>query len=198
MVNLIGQENPSEAINSLIEENESLKAVVSDYSELKKFAEDVVEKHNNLLKEYKNKQNELNEAKEKASGFHLELEQKEHQIRRQKEIIADLDKKLVDFQNHINRLLEKFREMEEDKQRMKATVESLEKYIEVMDKSSKPVKNERGAGRKKKYTDEHIEKVVALKLDNHDYEAIVEYMNKNFDTRTWDVKEVKYIYSRYK
>lgn len=194
----IGQENPSEIINSLIEENESLKAVVSDYSELKKFAEEVVEKHNTLVVEYKNRQTELQEEKEENGKLKEEIEQKDHQIIRQKEIIADLDKKLVDFQNHINRLIEKFNDIEQDNNRLRSTVESLEKYIEIMDQKVKPIKNERGAGRKKKYTQEQIDKVIEMKNEDKDYDNIVEFMDKTFDHRKWDIKEIKYIYSRYK
>lgn len=192
------QGNPSEIIASLVEENESLKAVVSDYSELKKFAEEVVEKHNTLVSEYKNKQSEIAEIREQNSNLNKEIEQREHQIKRQKEIIADLDKKLVDFQNHINRLLDKFNDIEQDNSRLKSTVESLEKYIEIMDQKGKPIKNERGAGRKKKYTIEQIEKVVELKKREQDYDVIVKYMNEHYSNRKWDIKEIKYIYSRYK
>ena len=197
-LNLRGQKNSNEKLNDLIEENESLKAIVSDYSELKKFAEEVVEKHNALVSEYKGKQSELTEARESTRQAELRLKQKDNEIQKQKEIIANLDQKLVDFQNHINNLIDRFKEVEKDNKRLHTTIESLEKYIEVMDSSQKPVKNERGAGRKKKYSQEQIDLVVDLRTKGHDYDNIKEQMIQEFTSKDWEIKEIKYIYSRYK
>ena len=197
-LNLRGQKNSNEKLNDLIEENESLKAIVSDYSELKKFAEEVVEKHNALVSEYKGKQSELTEARESTRQAELRLKQKDNEIQKQKEIIENLDQKLVDFQNHINNLIDRFKEVEKDNKRLHTTIESLEKYIEVMDSSQKPVKNERGAGRKKKYSQEQIDLVVDLRTKGHDYDNIKEQMIQEFTSKDWEIKEIKYIYSRYK
>ncbi len=197
-LNLRGQKNSNEKLNDLIEENESLKAIVSDYSELKKFAEEVVEKHNALVSEYKGKQSELTEARESTRQAELRLKEKDNEIQKQKEIIANLDQKLVDFQNHINNLIDRFKEVEKDNKRLHTTIESLEKYIEVMDSSQKPVKNERGAGRKKKYSQEQIDLVVDLRTKGHDYDNIKEQMIQEFTSKDWEIKEIKYIYSRYK
>lgn len=197
-LNLRGQKNSNEKLNDLIEENESLKAIVSDYSELKKFAEEVVEKHNALVSEYKGKQSELTEARESSRQAELRLKQKDNEIQKQKEIIENLDQKLVDFQNHINNLIDRFKEVEKDNKRLHTTIESLEKYIEVMDSSQKPVKNERGAGRKKKYSQEQIDLVVDLRTKGHDYDNIKEQMIQEFTSKDWEIKEIKYIYSRYK
>lgn len=197
-LNLRGQKNSNEKLNDLIEENESLKAIVSDYSELKKFAEEVVEKHNALVSEYKGKQSELTEARESTRQAELRLKQKDNEIQKQKEIIENLDQKLGDFQNHINNLIDRFKEVEKDNKRLHTTIESLEKYIEVMDSSQKPVKNERGAGRKKKYSQEQIDLVVDLRTKGHDYDNIKEQMIQEFTSKDWEIKEIKYIYSRYK
>ena len=197
-LNLRGQKNSNEKLNDLIEENESLKAIVSDYSELKKFAEEVVEKHNALVSEYKGKQSELTEARESTRQAELMLKEKDNEIQKQKEIIKNLDQKLVDFQNHINNLIDRFKEVEKDNKRLHTTIESLEKYIEVMDSSQKPVKNERGAGRKKKYSQEQIDLVVDLRTKGHDYDNIKEQMIQEFTSKDWEIKEIKYIYSRYK
>ena len=197
-LNLRGQKNSNEKLNDLIEENESLKAIVSDYSELKKFAEEVVEKHNALVSEYKGKQSELTEARESSRQAELRLKQKDNEIQKQKEIIENLDQKLVDFQNHINNLIDRFKEVEKDNKRLHTTIESLEKYIEVMDSSQKPVKNERGAGRKKKYSQEQIDLVVDLRTKGHDYDNIKEQMIQEFTSKDWEIKEIKYIYRRYK
>lgn len=197
-LNLRGQKNSNEKLNDLIEENESLKAIVSDYSELKKFAEEVVEKHNALVSEYKGKQSELTEARESTRQAELRLKEKDNEIQKQKEIIKNLDQKLVDFQNHINNLIDRFKEVEKDNKRLHTTIESLEKYIEVMDSSQKPVKNERGAGRKKKYSQEQIDLVVDLRTKGHDYDNIKEHMIQEFTSKDWEIKEIKYIYSRYK
>lgn len=197
-LNLRGQKNSNEKLNDLIEENESLKAIVSDYSELKKFAEEVVEKHNALVSEYKGKQSELTEARESTRQAELRLKKKDNEIQKQKEIIENLDQKLVDFQNHINNLIDRFKEVEKDNKRLHTTIESLEKYIEVMDSSQKPVKNERGAGRKKKYSQEQIDLVVDLRTKGHDYDNIKEQMIQEFTSKDWEIKEIKYIYSRYK
>lgn len=197
-LNLRGQKNSNEKLNDLIEENESLKAIVSDYSELKKFAEEVVEKHNALVSEYKGKQSELTEARESTRQAELRLKEKDNEIQKQKEIIENLDQKLGDFQNHINNLIDRFKEVEKDNKRLHTTIESLEKYIEVMDSSQKPVKNERGAGRKKKYSQEQIDLVVDLRTKGHDYDNIKEQMIQEFTSKAWEIKEIKYIYSRYK
>ena len=197
-LNLRGQKNSNEKLNDLIEENESLKAIVSDYSELKKFAEEVVEKHNALVSEYKGKQSELTEARESTRQAERRLKQKDNEIQKQKEIIENLDQKLVDFQNHINNLIDRFKEVEKDNKRLQTTIESLEKYIEVMDSSQKAVKNERGAGRKKKYSQEQIDLVVDLRTKGHDYDNIKEQMIQEFTSKDWEIKEIKYIYSRYK
>ncbi len=197
-LNFRGQKNSSDIVNNLIEENEGLKAVVSDYSQLKSFAEEVVEKHNTLLTEYKSRQTELTEAKDYIEILNNELDHKAQEIKRQKDIITNLDNKLHDFQNHINNLIERFKDIEKDNSRLKGTIESLEKYIEVMDNTQRTVKNERGAGRKKKYDKDQIDLAVGLRLKGWDYDKITQNMNESFSHKKWDIKEIKYIYSRYK
>lgn len=192
------QENPKLLIQQLMEENQGLKAIVSEYTELKRFAEEVVEKHNGLVAEYKTRQTEVQDVKDELRQAQEQIEHKEEQITRQKGIIADLDKKLTDFQNHITRLIERYNETEQENNRLKATVDSLEKYIEIMDVKTKFVRNERGAGRKKKYTQSQIDSVLALKKQERDYDYIARHMDKAHPERTWNVKEIKYIYSRYK
>lgn len=197
-LNIRGQKNSNERVNQLIEENESLKAIVSDYSELKKFAEEVVEKHNDLVNEYKSKQTELIESKETEQSLRAQLEQKDEEIQTQKDLTAKLEQRLVDFQNHINNLIDKFQSLEEVNKKHENTISSLEKYIEIMDTAPKTIKNERGAGRKKKYTQEQIDLVLDAKNKGEDYEFIVAKMNKEFSDKAWEIKEIKYIYSRYK
>lgn len=191
-------QKPNIKINELIEENESLKALLSDYTELKKFAEEVVEKHNELVNEYKVKQTELAELKEKEEQWETNLQEQEQELKEQKAINQKLEQRLVEFQNHINTLLDRFQTLEDVNKRQETTIDSLEKYIEIMDKAPKPIKNERGAGRKKKYNQEQIQKVLDERNKGLDYEKVVEIMNQTFVERQWEVKEIKYIYSRYK
>lgn len=197
-LNARAQKMSSERINELLDENESLKAIVSDYSELKKFAEEVVEKHNVLVTEYKSKQNELTELRESEEKLREENQQKDEEIARLKELSDKLEQRLVDFQNHINSLLDRFQAMDEQNKKHEATISSLERYIEIMDTAPKYIKNERGAGRKKKYTQEQIDFVVDSRTNGVDYETIMVQANEKFPNREWTVKEIKYIFSRYK
>lgn len=193
-----GQKITSERINQLIEENENLKAIVSDYSELKQFAEEVVEKHNILVVEYKAKQSELIETREIEQQLRKMLEDKEKENIKLRDVSEKLENRLLDFQNHINNLLDQYQSLEESNKKHEATIVSLERYIEIMDKSPKHIKNERGAGRKKKYTQEQIDWVVNARLNGVDYEKIVEDIIIKFPEKEWSIKEIKYIFSRYK
>lgn len=197
-LSLRGQKNSTDRINELIEENEGLKAIVSDYTDLKKFAEEAVEKHNNLISEYRNRQAEILELKEENKRNSQLLDQKDQEIIRQKELVSSLDQKLIDFQNHINDLISRFKDLEREKKRHETTIDSLEKYIEVMDQIQKPIKNERGAGRKREYSQGEIDYVVDLRGQNTSYQTIKEKMEKKFKEKEWDIKKIKYIYSRYK
>ena len=69
-----------------------------------------------------------------------------------RDVSEKLENRLLDFKNHINNLLDQYQSLEESNKKHEATIVSLERYIEIMDKSPKHIKNERGAGRKKKYT----------------------------------------------
>lgn len=193
-----GQGITSEMVNQLIEENKNLKAIVSDYSDLKNFAEEVVEKHNNLVVEYKSKQAELAEVKENEKSLQKQVKQQEEEIVRLTDLSDKLEKRLMDFQNHINNLLDRFQTMEEQNKKYESTIESLERYIEIMDNTPKRIKNERGAGRKKKYSQEQIDFIVHSRQSGMDYEAIVNEVNQKFSGRMWTVREIKYIFSRYK
>ncbi len=188
----------AETVNQILEENEALKAIATDYTELKKFAEDVVEKHNSLVIEYKSKQSEIHELKEKEQELTKQLKKKEDEISALRSINKKMEKGLEDFQNHINNLLDKFEMMNEQNRKQEATIQSLERYIELMDTSSPRIKNERGAGRKKKYTQQQIDFVVEHRLAGEEYESITEEMNARFTDKEWGVKELKYIFSRYK
>ncbi len=188
----------AETVNQILEENEALKAIATDYTELKKFAEDVVEKHNSLVIEYKSKQSEIHELKEKEQELTNQLKKKEDEISALRSINKKMEKGLEDFQNHINNLLDKFEMMNEQNRKQEATIQSLERYIELMDTSSPRIKNERGAGRKKKYTQQQIDFVVEHRLAGEEYESITEEMNARFTDKEWGVKELKYIFSRYK
>ncbi len=197
-LNTKSQKITSEKINQLIEENESLKAIVADYSELKQFAEEVVEKHNTLVVEYKAKQNELAEIKENEVILQKQIQETEEENTKLKELSTKLEKRLLDFQNHINSLLDRFQSLEEENKKQEATITSLERYIEIMDKAPKHIKNERGAGRKKKYTQEQIDWIVDARLNGVDYDKIVEDTSVKFPQKEWTIKEIKYIFSRYK
>ena len=68
-----------------------------------------------------------------------------------------------------------------------------------MDKTKKlPVKNERGAGRKKKYNQDHIDRIINLKNSGKEYLEIVDLLNSEFEDMQWGIKEVKYVFTRYK
>lgn len=188
----------AEKINQLIEENQNLKAIVSDYTDLKNFAEEVVEKHNSLVLEYKSRQNELTEMKESEKFLKEQLEQKNQEIQRLKDLSEKLEKRLVDFQNHINSVLDRFQALEEENKKHEATISSLERYIEIMDHPQKRIKNERGAGRKKKYTQEQIDFIVKSRLEGVEYDVIMAESNEKFPIRSWTIQEIKYIFNRYK
>lgn len=192
------QKLSSEKINEILEENESLKAIVSDYSELKKFAEEVVEKHNVLVLEYKSKQSELIEVRENEKKLQSEIIAKDEEIIRLKEVSEKLEQRLIDFQNHINSLLDRFQSLDEQNKKHEATISSLERYIEIMDSTPKYIRNERGAGRKKKYTQEQIDFIVEARTNGVDYENIIVQATEKFPSRDWTIKEIKYIFSRYK
>ncbi|MDO4710721.1 MAG: hypothetical protein Q4A75_01995 [Peptostreptococcaceae bacterium] len=188
----------TDKLDQLIEENQNLKAIVKDYTDLKNFAEEVVEKHNSLVLEYKSRQTDLTEAKEIERSLREQLVQKDEEIKRLKDLSEKLEKRLVDFQNHINNLLDRFQSIEEENKKHEATIMSLERYIEIMDQPPKRIKNERGAGRKKKYKQEQIDYIVRSRLDGIDYEVIVAEANEKFPSRTWSIPEIKYIFNRYK
>lgn len=165
---------------------------------MKQFAEEVVEKHNVLVVEYKAKQGELSDARETELHLRKQLQELEDENIKLKDLSDKLEKRLIDFQNHINNLLDRFQNLEEEKKKQEATISSLERYIEIMDKTPKRIKNERGAGRKKKYTQEQIDWIVNARLNGVEYSKIVEDAAVKFPQKEWTIKEIKYIFSRYK
>lgn len=188
----------NEKINQLIKENENLKSALSDYEELKKYAEDVVEKHNTLVSEYKSKQAEIAEYKENEQFLKNEIKDKDEELERLKDLSGKLDKRCHDFQNNIDKLISRFEEIKEQNAKYETTIASLEKYIEIMDTPQPYVRNARGAGRKKKYKQEHIDFVVGNRSNLVEYEDIVKELQQKYPEIKWSIKEVKYIYNRYK
>lgn len=180
---------PKNDVGELLKENESLKSIANEYKELKTFAQEVVEKYNVIASEY-------NDLQEDAKKIKAENEALTKELAKQKEISATLDKRLTDFQNHINDLIDKFNDLSNENEKNKSTIVSLEKYIEVMDK--KPhIRNERGAGRKRKYSKEDIMFIVNSRNKRVDYEEIRDGLIEKTGSN-WEVKDIKYIYSRYK
>lgn len=186
-----------EQINELIEENKALREVIDDYTELKKFAEEVVEKYNRLVADYKIKQGEIAKNKETIQKEKKAAQKAEQDLKTQREISKGLETRLVEFQEHINDLLEKYTELEKTNESYKSTIETLENYIEKMETKKEPIKNARNAGRKKKYKQSDIDYIIKSRQNNVEYEDIKEYLNKNTD-RQWEIKEIKYVFSRYK
>lgn len=186
-----------EQINELIEENKALREVIDDYTELKKFAEEVVEKYNRLVADYKIKQGEIAKNKETIQKERKAAQKAEQDLKMQREISKGLETRLVEFQEHINDLLEKYTELEKTNESYKSTIETLENYIEKMETKKEPIKNARNAGRKKKYKQSDIDYIIKSRQNNVEYEDIKEYLNKNTD-RQWEIKEIKYVFSRYK
>lgn len=186
-----------EQINELIEENKALREVANDYTELKKFAEEVVDKYNKLVADYNSKQGEITKNKDSVKKEKEAKQKLEKELQAQKEISKNLEKKLLEFQAHINNLLEKYTELEKINESYKSTIETLENYIEKMEVKKEPIKNARNAGRKKKYKQSDIDYIIQNRLDGVEYEDIKEYLNKNTD-KEWDIKEIKYVFARYK
>lgn len=168
---------------------ENYNALVEKYNETKNFSQDVIEKHNLLVEKY-------NQYVETSM---LESSKYQEEIKLQKENTKKIENKFAELQKHVDRLLDSYQNLEKDNLRLEEVNKSLEKYIEIMDKTkSGPVKNERGAGRKKKYSNEHIERVLELKCQGKEYTEIVDILNAEFKEKSWGIKEIKYVFTRYK
>jgi len=168
---------------------ENYNALVEKYNEINSFSQQVVEKHNVLVEKY----NKYIEDAEK------EKRRYEEEIRLQKDITLKIESKFSELQKHVDKLLESYENLEKESLRLEEVNISLEKYIDIMDKRKiESVKNERGAGRKKKYNQEQIDKILELKNSGKEYTEIVDLLNLEFKDRQWGIKEVKYVFTRYK
>lgn len=168
---------------------ENYNALVEKYNEINTFSEQVVEKYNNLVEKY-------NKCVE---DFETEKHKYNEDIKHQKDINIKLENKFTELQKHVDRLLDSYQNLEKENTRLEEVNKSLEKYIEIMDKSkTTPVKNERGAGRKKKYSQEQIDRILDLRTEAKEYTEIVDTLNLEFKDKNWTVKEVKYVFTRYK
>lgn len=168
---------------------ENYNALVEKYNEINTFSEQVVEKYNNLVEKY-------NKCVE---DFETEKHKYNEDIKHQKDINIKLENKFTELQKHVDKLLDSYQNLEKENTRLEEVNKSLEKYIEIMDKSKNtPVKNERGAGRKKKYSQEQIDRILDLRTEAKEYTEIVDTLNLEFKDKNWTVKEVKYVFTRYK
>ncbi|WP_028829687.1 hypothetical protein [Proteocatella sphenisci] len=168
---------------------ENYNILVEKYNEINGFSQQVVEKHNVLVEKY----NKYIEDKENEKIRY------EEEIRLQKNITLKIENKFSELQKHVDRLLESYENLEKESLRLEEVNTSLEKYIEIMDKTkTASVKNERGAGRKKKYNQQQIDRILELKNSGKEYTEIVDLLNLEFKDRQWGIKEVKYVFTRYK
>ncbi len=187
----LGRKKESKKFNQIENKNmiENYNNLVEKYNEINSFSEQVVEKYNNLVEKY-NKY---------VEDFEIEKQRYEEDIKTQKDVNFKLENKFTELQKHVDRLLDSYQLLEKENRRLDEVNKSLEKYIEIMDNSKEaPVKNERGAGRKKKYNQEQIERILELRTEGYEYTDIVELLDNEFKDRKWSVKEVKYVFTRYK
>lgn len=187
----LGRKKENKNFNQIENKNmiDNYNNLVEKYNEINSFSEQVVEKYNNLVEKY-NKY---------VEDFELDKQRYEEDIKTQKEVNLKLENKFTELQKHVDRLLDSYQLLEKENKRLDEVNKSLEKYIDIMDNSkSTPVKNERGAGRKKKYTQEQIDKILELRTESYEYTDIVELLDDQFKDRKWSVKEVKYVFTRYK
>lgn len=179
--------------------SEEEKVTLAQYNSLLSEKEEIVNRYEATVERY----NDLVERYNEITDSYLKLEEaKENQIKdlkKQKEEGKIAELKIIEVQSHIDSLLKSYEALQRENKKQKEIIERLEQYISIMDQTQKtPVKNERGAGRKKKYTEEHINKILELKGKEEDYSYIVEKMNREYPSRKWDIKEIKYVYTRYK
>lgn len=187
----LGRKKENKKFNQIENKNmiENYNNLVEKYNEINSFSEQVVEKYNNLVEKY-NKY---------VEDFEIEKQRYEDDIKTQKDVNFKLENKFTELQKHVDRLLDSYQLLEKENRRLDEVNKSLEKYIEIMDNSkTTPVKNERGAGRKKKYNQEQIDRILELRTDGYEYTDIVELLDSEFKDRKWSVKEVKYVFTRYK
>ena len=187
----LGRKKESKKLSHIENKNiiENYNTLVEKYNEINGFSQDVVEKHNLLVEKY----NQLAEDSE------TEKRRYEEELRLQKDVTLRIESKFSELQKHVDRLLESYESLEKENARLEEVNRSLEKYIEIMDKTKKlPVKNERGAGRKKKYNQDHIDRIINLKNSGKEYIEIVDLLNSEFEDMQWGIKEVKYVFTRYK
>lgn len=187
----LGRKKENNNFNQIENKNmiDNYNNLLEKYNEINSFSEQVVEKYNNLVEKY-NKY---------VEDFELDKQRYEEDIKTQKEVNLKLENKFTELQKHVDRLLDSYQLLEKENKRLDEVNKSLEKYIDIMDNSkSTPVKNERGAGRKKKYTQEQIDKILELRTESYEYTDIVELLDDQFKDRKWSVKEVKYVFTRYK
>ena len=164
--------------NEVVELQEKYAQLKAQFDEVTEFAEEVVEKHNDLLVKYNEKNDE---------------------IKKQKLINEDMQLKFKKLEKHVDSLIESHAVVNSELKRKDEVIQNLEKYIEIVEKSTKEsIKNERGAGRKKKYSEQQINRILSLKDSEKDYIEIVDIMNNEFSEKNWDTKEIKYVYTRYK
>ena len=187
----LGRKKESKKLSHIENKNiiENYNTLVEKYNEINGFSQDVVEKHNLLVEKY----NQLAEDSE------IEKRRYEEELRLQKDVTLRIESKFSELQKHVDRLPESYESLEKENARLEEVNRSLEKYIEIMDKTKKlPVKNERGAGRKKKYNQDHIDRIINLKNSGKEYLEIVDLLNSEFEDMQWGIKEVKYVFTRYK
>jgi len=187
----LGRKKENKKINHQENKNmiEGYNALVEKYNEINTFSQEAVEKHNTLVEKY-------NKYVESAMSESLKYQE---EIKTQKEITQKIENKFIELQKHVDKLLDSYHNIENEKTRLGEVNKSLEKYIEIMDKTKgAPVKNERGAGRKKKYTKEQIDTILELKAQGKEYTEIVVFLNDKFEEKEWNVKEIKYVFTRYK
>ncbi|MGB5823158.1 MAG: hypothetical protein WBH44_03725 [Proteocatella sp.] len=187
----LGRKRESKKINHFENKNviENYNALVEKYNEINTFSQGVVEKHNILVEKY-------NQYVDVSMG---EISKYQEEIKMQKESTQKIENKFIELQKHVDKLLDSYQNLEKENTRLEEVNKSLEKYIEIMDKSqNSPVKNERGAGRKKKYSKEQIDRILELKSQGKEYTEIVDALNQEFEEKQWGIKEIKYVFTRYK
>lgn len=187
----LGRKKENKKFNQIENKNmiENYNNLVEKYNEINSFSEQVVEKYNNLVEKY-NKY---------VEDFEIEKQRYEDDIKTQKDVNFKLENKFTELQKHVDRLLDSYQLLEKENRRLDEVNKSLEKYIEIMDNTkTTPVKNERGAGRKKKYNQEQIDRILELRTEGYEYTDIVELLDSEFKDKKWSVKEVKYVFTRYK
>lgn len=171
---------------------EEYNGLLFEKQEVSSRYEAIILKYNELVEKYNSIADELLSTQDNRNNLEKEL-------KKQKDENLKAEQKLIEIQSHVDKLFGTYESIEKENQRQQEVIESLEKYIELMDKTQKPsIKNERGAGRKKKYSQEHINKILQLKSVEEDYSFIVDVMNREYPDRKWDIKEIKYVYTRYK